>query len=250
LQTLYGLRLDGSIAYLLGGFGVTVVDISNVSSLHAVGFVALPSSGFSIAITGQYLLAEGYDGSLPVPFSLDVYQLATTQRATGGIALGVRLPSTTLAATDLVGRAYALAGQQAAQFNNPSTSRQAAFGALAGGNLRFVSVDGAVYPVFDLPLTGMVVSDFSGVLPKLEIRFEQWQAGAVAVDGNGRWSFTLTSGGDTASFAGYVGADGALVGHGALFVADAAQPPVVDGSDTAYPGLVEASQMLLVGVPQ
>lgn len=248
LQDFNAIELQGSTAYLLGDESISVVDVSNVAAMRALGAVALPSFSGTLAVTGQYIFATSYDVTQQLPYGIDIYLAATTQRATSAIAVGVRLPSTTLTAADLAGRKFALAGQQTGQSNIPSPSRHAAFGALAGGSLRFVSVGGEVYPVFDLPLAGMVVSDFSGVLPRLEIRFEQWQPGAVTVDGNGRWSFTLTQGGsgETATFAGYVGADGLLVGHGTLFTGDA---PVIDGDDTVYSSLTAASQLMMVGVP-
>ena len=127
---------------------------------------------------------------------------------------------------------------------------------IAGGSLRFVRVGADVLPVFDLPLSSVVVADFTGITPRLAVQFDRWTPTAVAVDANGRMTFSATeaASGITAHFAAYVGDNGLLLGRFELLAPVAGQTPASSADDNGtqilYPRLSRAAEGIFVGIPR
>jgi hypothetical protein len=251
------LALSGSTLYVMDYAEISVIDITD--PVHPVG-IARIDRGFAqstgIALTGPYLFDSTYNPNIEA-YSLVVHSLvgaSTSTQANAGLAIGVRIDQTLAAAEDLVGKQFTLTGQQATQMTGEP--QQGGLGVIAGGGLRFVQVGADVLPVFDLPLSSVVVADFTGVVPKLSVQFDQWAPSLVAVDKNGRLSFEVTEAvtGVKARFAGYLADNGLLVGRFDVLVAAAGQTPVVTpdgkGSQIQYPGLTRAAEGIFVGVPR
>lgn len=249
------LRVAGDKLYVLDSTEISIIDISD--PLNAFGTAHLDRTDMEslggLAVVGQYL----FEGSVlpnesPVLTVHNLLGTASSTEATTGLAIGVRIDQDPPAVADLVGKQFTLTGQQAGQ-SSDQTEAAAGLGIIAGGSLRFVQVGTEVLPVFDLPLSSVVIADFSSVTPRLAVQFDQWTPAAVNVNANGRVSFMLTNTvTDTvANFAGYLGDNGLLVGRfDSLTLAPGSGAVTVDPQVTRYPGLAKARSGIFVGVPR
>jgi len=252
------LVLAGTTLYAVDSADISIIDITNPTRPISIGHIGRGSAGsVGVAVSGSYLFDASFNPNTEA-YSLVTHSLVgalISKQASAGLALGVRIDGNPPVATDLVGKQFTLTGQQVGQaiINNIASG---GLGVIAGGNLRFVQVGADVLPVFDLPLSSIVVADFSTLTPRLSVQFDQWTPTAVTVDANSRLTFSATDAatGTTARFAAYLGDNGLLVGRfDALTVAPGQLPVTVPkgkGTEIEYPALTRAAEGIFVGVPR